>query len=142
MTLPLPEQRFGAAEYQRQVWQVVLPQGGDYQAVFDPGYWAHVASRLKPGDLIEVRNDENTLFAMLYVRGVERMAAKLGEISHITFGEAVSVDLDDGYLVRWNGPHHRFAVIRKTDNEVIKSGFQLREDAEVWRLSHVKAMAA
>ena len=121
-----------------------MPEAGvDFAAVLQPAYWTHVAAKLRPGDMIEVRAEDGTWFAILYVVSAQRLSAKVvplpGYPLELDAGEADEIA---AFGVKWNGPQHRWAVVRVADKRAMQTGFQSREDAHRWLADNLKSLGA
>lgn len=136
----LDANRFALAEYKFNEWAVVLEFGIPFSSVLNPDFWSHVAVQLKQGDIIHVRSEDHSFYARIYVRACDRLWAKVGVIESIEFGAEDKEE--DGLAVKWIIGKKKFAVVRKSDNQVIHEGFQIKEDAIAWMTEHNKQMAA
>lgn len=106
-----------------------------------PEYWADVAARLQPCDLITVIMDDFSWEAELRVLSATRFTARVLLKSHVVYGAAASVEETDApYQVSWQGPHHKYAIVRKLDGKVIKNGIPKLEDAQREMLDYVKSL--
>lgn len=142
MSLYLFDGRMKEAAYAYNSWSVVLDEGSNYGDVFRPEFWSHVAMKFRVGDLIQVRNDQNTLYAELYIRDCGRLFAKVEEIRKIEFEVSEAVAEDSPYYVKWASMHHKWSVFRRSDRERVKDGFETREGATLFMIDHAKSMAA
>jgi len=132
-----------AAEHAVVVYFHSPESGVGLDDILKPDYWTHVATRLRPGHRIEVLSDDGTYWAMLIVRAVGKHEAYVQALQHVALGQpAVAAGPESPFEVKWRGPARRFGVIRKTDKEIIKEDFQLREHAELWVKNHMNSMAA
>jgi len=133
--------RFGSADQKRNIWHVVPEDGTVFDDVLAPVYWAHLASRLRPTDRIEVHAEDGSYFAELVVRSVGNLHAKVQVIRKIDFDVAVEAATDiAGHEVMWKGPHHRHAVVRGKD--IIQGGFETKDAAFSWLATNAKSLAA
>lgn len=135
--------RLGLAEYKRNTWCVYPENGVTFEEVMNPDFWSHVAKQMKPGDRVEVWAEDGTWWAELLVRDTRALAVLMGVISKIDFKSArePKKNAKPPYYVDWKGPHRKFAVVRDADNEVIKDGFAVKDDAELYAREHEKALA-
>lgn len=136
--------RFQPAENVRMVYAIVPDQGTLYDDLFKPEYWSHIASRLRPGDRIEVTAEDYSYVAVLLVLATARQSARVVELSKTTI-EANSValnDVDAAHKIEHKGPHLKWCVIRLSDGERLKEKLESRQAANEWLSGHVKAMAA
>lgn len=131
------------SEYERNIWIVDLEGGVPFEAVFDPGFWAHVSAKLKPWDHLEVRTDDGTFWAELIVRDAGKLYAKVAVLNHVSFDDSVEVQQLSGVkefenvIIKWRGPHFKWCVLRGTD--VLKEGFAIKGEAYTWRDQHLRA---
>jgi hypothetical protein len=125
----LSPMRFQSSEYVNHRWNVVPEIGTPFEALLDPGYWAHCASNLRPGDTIEVRPEDGAYFATLFVRDASRLEARVIKIiGPIFMHEQVPDDVGELEL-KWRGPH-KWCVLRGAD--VLVEGLGAKEDAKQW----------
>ncbi len=138
----LSPQRMRLAEYDRQEWIVNAELGTTKKDVLDPQYWAHMAELMKPYDHIEVRVDDGSWLMTLLVRECDRNWAKVKELEYYDLvGKDEPVVVSSKYRVEWKGPHHKWAVIRNDDSEMVKAGFSDKHIANSWMLEHEKTAA-
>lgn len=136
------ESRLSFVEFARQAHHVVPEDGTKFEDVLRDDFWSLVGYKLKPGDLIEVHAEDGSYFAELYVRAAGRNWAKVALLRKIEL-EPVSVALGSPeFEAAWKGPHRKFSAVRISDNQIIKDGFETREQAVDYIKSHVKALAA
>lgn len=138
----LREGRIKLIEFARQTHHIVPEHGTKFDDILKETYWSMVAYKLKPCDLIEVHAEDGSYYAQLYVRSCGRNWAKVSPLMIAKFEDDVATPGDAEYKVEWKGPHRRFSVLRISDNEIIKDGFELREQADAYVKSHIKTMAA
>lgn len=131
--------RLRAAEYHRTVYQVVPEGDTPFEALLDPGYWAHVAAKLRPMDRIEVEAEDGSYTALLIVRDTGRLFAKVSIIYHreleqVEVGAAIAIP--SNYLAKFCGPILKWCVIR--DKDRIKENLGSKEEANAWLRDHLK----
>jgi hypothetical protein len=132
------------AEQRRQIHSVVPEFGTTIAEMLNPGYWAHVARDLRPGDRIEVDAEDGSYFAELMVRDAGAQYAKvalLREVKLDAIEPSATVSLP-GHNVEWSGPHTKWRVLRTADRKVLKDGFTTKADGYNWLASYSKAVAA
>lgn len=140
--MKLSVDRFKAHEYEFNIWVATPEAKQTLDDLSEPSYWAHVASKMRPWDVVIARADDGAWFAVLLVLACDRQWAKVHILSEHNLTTAdLSQSQNDAYQVKWQGPHAKFAVIRNSDKTVLKNGFQLRDDADLWVREHNKAMA-
>lgn len=112
--------------------------------ILEPSYWVHVAPQLRVGHRIEIMAPDGDWWAMLIVRAVGRTEAVVQELQYVKLGEPTAKvkGEENPYKIVWRGPARKFGIVRKSDKEVVKDEFQVREHAEKWLKNHLKNMAA
>lgn len=124
--------RVKLAEVDRQDWVATAEMGTTLEQIVEPSYWAHLASRLKPYDHIEVRVDDGIWLAQLLVKEAGRnWAAVLMLQSYKLETADVAQTRSSKYKIDWKGPHLKFCVIRLEDGERLQEQMSKR-DAQVW----------
>ena len=106
-------------------WSAVVEAGTPFDVVKDePLFWAHIAKLLRGGDVIHVRCDDDAYYARLYVRAVRGTAVTVAvlEFHDFTKMDAVEADTETDFRVEWAGPHHKWRVVRQSDNVPVHTG--------------------
>lgn len=130
-----------AAEYERNVHVAYPEHGTPFEALLDPGYWAHVSATMKIGDKIEVTPDDMSYSAELRVLDVGTLFAKVGVYHKVDWDDVeVTGDLPakSGLEIKFRGPHLRWCVLRGAD--ALKERCMSRGDAEVWCKEYLKVV--
>lgn len=137
----LAESNFKQAAYRTNRWSVTLPVEVPFDRVFDTDYWSHVARNIRIGDIIEVHAEDTTFFAELYVVAAHRLAAKVVLLRKVDLvGKNEIAPLPSVLSVKYRGPANRYCIMRGA--EVVQSGFQTVEEAELAKANLNKAYAA
>lgn len=141
---PVMPIRMQLAEQSRNIWCLTVPNGTTVQDMLNPGYWAHLARQLKPGDRVEVEPDNGTYFAELRVLDAGNQYAKMAVLREVTLesiepSATISVP---GHTVEWSGRHTKWRVIRESDRKVLKDSLASKADGYAWLASYSKALAA
>src|ERR1700730_2847161 len=94
--------------------------------------WGPNEAKLRAGDLVEVLDEQSTLFALLYL--VEHVPAKF-----IRFAELIKASLGGvaigrieargNHYAQWRGPAKRWCIIGPTGT-VVRDGILSKEEAE------------
>lgn len=135
--------RLKDAEQVQHHFHVVPERDTPYERVLERDYWAHVAAKIKPSNLIQVEAEDGSYWALLLVRGVSHTEVSVVPVLEKRFDSAPKMDAPDSeYKSKWNGPHDKYIVYRVSDNEKMQTGFDSPEDADLWIANHKKAMAA
>jgi hypothetical protein len=129
--LQLQPERMQLSEYLRNDWVVTAEQGTTPEDIVKPIYFAHKADLMKPYDHIEVRVDDGSWLVELIVLQCERNWVR---VKMLAFHELAAVAEQDAapsaYDALWKGPHLKWSVIRKSDQENIKPGFADKVSAQ------------
>ena len=136
----MPE-RCGLAEHKRHDWIIDAQLGVTVEQIQEPSYYAHIAKDFSPFDHIEVRAEDGAWIAYLIVLFAERSYA------HVKLDRVIAIEEQDvapavslKHKVEWKGPHHRWAVIRLSDSQMLQSQLQTKFEAETWMKEHERAM--
>ena len=144
MTSSLTESRRQFAEQWRNVHAINPELGTTLEDMTKSSYWAHVGKMLRPWDKIEVRAEDGSFYAEFIVRDAGRNWAKVELVFSHTFtvpGVTEQTAVDNGFTVKYAGPHAKYRVLRKADNSVMRDGFVTQADAEQWVREHIKSLA-
>src|SRR5262249_14135467 len=132
--LPIPQVAMQDAAFARNWWRIVIDaERTPYDRVLaDVTVWAPNEAKLRTGDLVEVLDEQSTLFALLYL--VEHVPAKL-----IRFAELIKVPLGGvavgrieargNHYAQWRGPAKRWCIVGPTGT-VVRDGILSKEEAE------------
>lgn len=138
--MKLDPARFSQGEYANANYTITVEAGTMLDDVLKPEFLANVAAKLRPYDRIHVRTDTGEWYAELLVLSCGRVWAKLVPIFHLDLTtqdvEITQGDALDQYQVAFRGPHLKFCVIRKSDNEPIKEQLQTKSEAQAWLASY------
>lgn len=130
---------FGLVEEKRTDFVANVEVGVTPEDIIQPGFWSHVAPQLSAMSMIEVWPHDCAWLAKLRVIYAERNYAKVIMESFLQIDQkAAPVEASRAHSVEWKGPKHLFAVIRKSDNEILRAGFKLREEANAWLIEYEK----
>lgn len=102
--------RIELAEFRRSFYSVRAEASTEFSEVLNDHYWAHVSERLRPGDRIEVRREDDAWFGEVLVLDAGKLYAKVAQLSYVEFyGELKNAATKDGgYLIEWRGPVKRW----------------------------------
>lgn len=127
----------------RNVWHATLEQGTAWERVLEPSYWAHVARKIRPGDIIEVVEEGLAFIGKLMVKSTGNVEVGVIALEYIDLREAPqSKDAaSEAFEVGWKGPHLKWIVMRRSDKAVVSTGHLTREDAELAALNTPKRAA-
>jgi hypothetical protein len=131
---PIPQAAMQDAVYARNWWRVVFnAERTSYASLLaDVSVWGPNEAKLRAGDVVEVLDEQSTVFALLYL--VEHVPAK-----SIRFAELIKAPLGGRavgraearghHYAQWRGPARRWCVIGPT-GMVLRDGILTKEEAE------------
>lgn len=139
--------RFKPAEYCRTVYQATPEPGTTLKDLLEPGYWTHVAAKLRKGDRIEAIIEDGTFFAELYVKHANKIEAHVTLMREVKLSEAKvkgkDVDLAEAFpdhSIRYAGGEWR--ILRKEDKQILRDKLKSKEEAILWLEHYLKDIAA
>lgn len=139
--MSLDPARFSRSEYVNTDWTVTVEAGTSLEDVLNSAFFANVAAQMHPYDHIRVRVDTGEWYAELMVLDCGRNWAKLFKLcEHKLTREEHNEEIDSQFTVKHLGPHKKYAVIRKSDNETLRDGFTNKHDANAWLASHLLSL--
>jgi len=137
-TMKLRHNRMERAEVQRTQWLVTCEPNTKPEDLLNPAYWAHVAIKFNPRDVLEVWAEDGEWYAECMVRATDRTWAKVHIKQLIKFEDedvpALHQLLD--YNVMWRGPHRKWSVMRLSDRSVVKEDCKTSDEAQSWLTAH------
>lgn len=135
----LQPSRISLAEYKRNLFRVAVEIGTTQEDLVNAEFWAHVAKQLRVGDKLEVYPPDQSFYAELLVASVLESGVVTRVIHFVTFADVKKKPPQrpaaSEYDIRFMDKN-KFAVIRKSDKEVLQSGFDTKPQAEDWLLQY------
>jgi len=139
----LLEKNFMGAEFARQSFRVTPPSGTKIEDMLEPEYWAHVARKITPYDIIEVVPEDGSFYARLFVTNTGKLWAKMHKLEYVELSAKRPSVMLDKYEAKYSGPSVKWRIVNKSDGAlVVEDSFQSRDDAEAHIEKLVKQMAA
>lgn len=132
-------------EYARKTFMATPPAGTDIKEMLSPDYWAHVASRLTPHDIIEVVPEDGAFYARLFVVNRNKLWAKVQvlDMHKIIDAKKSKIKPDDVLEAKYTGPSGKWRVFYKKDgSSASEQTFQTQDDASTWIEQNGKELAA
>ncbi len=131
---PIPQSAMQDAAFARNWWRVVIDaERTPYASLLaDVTVWGPNEPRLRAGDIVEVLDEQSTLFALLYlVEHVPAKAVRFAELIRAPLGGVAigRVEARGSHYVQWRGPAKRWCVIGPTGT-VVRDGILTKEEAE------------
>jgi hypothetical protein len=131
---PIPQSAMQDAAFARNWWRVVIDaERTPYDRVLtDVTVWGPNEVKLRAGDLVEVLDEQSTLFALLYL--VEHVPAKIIRFAELLKaplgGVAIGrIESRGNHYAQWRGPARRWCIIGPTGT-VVRDGILSKEEAE------------
>jgi hypothetical protein len=131
---PIPQSAMQDAAFARNWWRVVIDaERTPYASLLtDVTVWGPNEAKMRAGDLVEVLDEQSTLFALLYL--VEHVPAKVIRFAELIKaplgGVAVGrVEARGNHYTQWRGPAKRWCIIGPTGT-VVRDGILTKEEAE------------
>ncbi len=131
---PIPQAAMQDATYTRNWWRVVFDADRtSYESLLtDVAVWGPNEPKLRSGDLIEVLDEQSTIFALLYL--VEHVPAKFVRFAELIKaplgGVAIGrIEARGHHYAQWRGPARRWCIVGPTGT-VLREGILTKEEAE------------
>jgi hypothetical protein len=122
-----------------QQFRAVTTAGTPFEAVLDPRYWTHVATKFHIGDEINVESDDRLYVGKLYVRHCERTYAHVEVMVFKQFTAAMPLPLAGDHAVRYAGPHKQWTVLDLKSGRTLKEQIPTQEVAQAFLKSYLQA---
>ncbi len=123
------------SSYASITWHVQPEIAVTVEDLLDPGYWAHVANRMKAGHRIIAVPDDRHYFAEFFVLAASTNWAKVVLLREKTLIEDNEKTETEGYLIGFAGAH-KWRVTRGA--EVISKGHDDKDAAAKWLAENLK----
>ena len=141
--VPLPVTRWQLGEFINNRHSVPPASGTPFEDLLRPEFWANIV-RMAAGDIIEVRPEDQSYYAELYVLKRERNAAIVAVIRPPVKLEG-AFKLTPGvkaYKVEFSGSHGKWRVVRLSDNTTVRDRFGSEGEARRWLDDYERMLAA
>jgi hypothetical protein len=141
MATSLAPNRLQPMGHYRAIYDVVLPTEVTVDEAMKPEFWANVGAKLRQHDVICLFPEDGSKFVEVIVLNAGRGFAKVAPIREVNLSTDDPIDEDGAIYVKWQGPHNKHAVIRRSDGEPLKNGFQTKAEAQRWASDYLAAQA-
>jgi hypothetical protein len=140
---PLQVTRWQFGEFINARHSVSPASGTPFDDILRPEYWANI-TRLSAGDVIEVRPEDASYYAELYVLRRDRTSATVAVIREPVKLEAAYRPLPGElkFKVEFAGPLAKWRVLRMSDNSAIRDSFGSEIEARRWLTDYERMIAA
>ena len=146
--LHMLDKNFGLAEYKFKRWSVELDETHTLEHALDPTFYANQVDKIMGhdkargrGDIIEIRKIDSGLYAEAVIVEIGVGYAKV-ELIRKAEPTVPEIAPNSPLTAKWNPGRKEFDVIRKSDAQMMKQGFQTKAAAAIWIDQHIKAMTA
>lgn len=141
--MSLNQARCAHSEFANTSWTITVEANTTLETVMSPSFLANVASHMRPYDKIMVRTDDGVWYAELLVLTAGRTWVKTKKLVEVRLTtqdvEITESDKFDSYEIKHRGPHLKFCIIRKSDNEPVREQLETKEAASTWLHDFVRA---
>lgn len=146
----LKSQNFSAFGFKYNRWQATLDETQVLDDTLDPTFWSEQAAKIMGhdqanpggrGDIIEIRKPDTGLYAEVLIVEIGPGFVKVIPV-RVAAPETAEVPEKSPLTTKWNAGKRTHDVVRKSDGQVMRAGFQTKPAATAWIVEHLKAMAA
>lgn len=124
-------QKMPTRSNQRRIeWDVIVSPETTVKEILDPAWWGHVAASTFSGPInyVNIHWEDKSQLVHGYVVQYSSTFAKIEVLDKWIFG-GEKIPFDDLYSIDWGGPETKHRVIRKSDSQLIRDGFEKKEEA-------------
>lgn len=144
--LPMEPARIKEASFLTTHYVATASEGAEPEDLMNPAYWAHIAATLKPWDRIDVRANDGSWWAQLLVLEASRSWARvhclgIHNLTTADVAQTLAEQMQLPYEVAYKGPHNKWSVIRRSDNQVVHDQEETSEGAVTWMRERIKVEA-
>ena len=137
----LSESEISLTESLQPFFTVTPASGTDPEELMKPVYWSHVARRIRPMSFIFAVPRDGLWFAWYLVLYADDHQVKLKKLMFEPLESLKESDIDsDPYQVAWISPPVKWGIRRKLDKEVVKDGFQTKDQAVAWKNQNLSSL--
>ena len=144
MAVSLPPNGLQDFEHFCRHYGLALAHDVPLERALEQDFWAHVGGKLRPFDRITLMAEDRTWMAETVVLSAGKGFARLHLLQRFDLvasaDELEAAEADALPLtVKWNGPKEKWVVIRKADQNKLKTGIDSKADAESFALNYRRA---
>lgn len=135
------ESRFFQKSERQMHFIVEAEIGTTLERIMEPEYWVNVAPRVQAGSRIDVHMEDYSAIYEFFVVDCGRSFVKVHllaqhELEKIDTKARLSLESTE---VQWMGAHRKYAVVRKSDNQVLHDKFAKQNEAIKYAVNYEKA---
>ena len=141
--VPLAVTRWQLGEFLNNRHSVSPAAGTPFEDLLRPEFWANIV-RMAPGDIIEVRPEDQSYFAELYVLKRERNSATVAVIREPVKLVSAYKPLpgEVNFDVEFAGSIAKWRIVRRSDKTPLREGFGTEALARAWLADYERMVAA
>jgi len=133
----LSPSRINTDDFIRTFWVATVEPCVLRSDFLDPSFWAHIASKFRQFDRIEIRYDDGQAWGEFLVLSSDKTSAIVKEIAWKELSMPVKGFKDPRYSYKWRGPHAKHSIIRNKDNVVLIEKLPTQADALRWMQEYI-----
>lgn len=131
-----------------QRWAFTAPHGSKFEDLLEPNFWAAVASKVQPWDVIVVKSEDHSFWGELIVLHKEKFSLQVGKLRYVEMDKletkVAKEELEltaDKYALEFDAKN-KWKCIRKSDRVQIFQGHTSKEFAEKALEEYLKRLGA
>lgn len=134
--------RLKLAEHMRVIYHATVEPSVKREDLVKSEFWKHVAPKLQPYTRIEVVTDDGQYYVELMVLASGRNWATVKEINFVDLSgqDKITDTHQDDFFVKHNGPHDKWCIFRRSDNEKIQSKME-KDQANTALVEYLKVIS-
>jgi hypothetical protein len=136
----LPAGRHNFAEQAFNHWRITFTDGTEIDDIENEAYWSHVGFKMQQGDTFDGMTDNGRMYYRGICLAAGRQYATVKVLEVFELEAAVQRAGESKFRHEHMGAHHKWRVVRLSDNQVMKTGMQTEKEAIRWMDSHEIAM--
>lgn len=129
----LPKSDFNLARASHNTWFISLSDVYTKEDLLNPAFYAHVAEKVRPQDVIRVVSKGSTFFAELFVLSADKNSIKVSIMRWVDFkenGDEYEANMD--YRVKYVA-NFGYQVVRSSDKKAMNDvGFGTKKEAAAY----------
>lgn len=132
---------FHAAQTKRNIWRVIVKQGTPFEALLQYGYWLHVATKLRPYDVVEAIAEDGSWASDLLVHVADNHGALMVvKIPPIHLQVEGQMPQHSGALRVEFAATRGWRVVRISDAVTLQENLPSELAAKQWAVMHERTM--
>lgn len=120
-------------QYKSIVYHADIPADMTIEQLTNPQAWINIKRKfpqIAAGNKIECLKQDMSLYVELLVTGVSNDILFVKVLRAVDLEDKVELKEESAYEIVWKGPVKKFAIVRKSDKEELRSGFSAKPEAQ------------